>query len=81
MSVCDAQGRFELTTYDARDGAPAGQYAITVELRQPQQRGEEMVRDGPNVLPPKYADASRSPLRYTVVEGRNEVPPLVISGP
>ncbi|MGI8979797.1 MAG: hypothetical protein ACR2FY_11285 [Pirellulaceae bacterium] len=72
----DAAGRFEMTTLKSGDGAPAGEYAITIELREPRQIGEEVVRDGPNLLPPKYASPRDTPLRYKVVPGKNEVPEI-----
>lgn len=72
----DAAGRFVMTTLNPGDGAPEGEYAITVELRQPQQIGEEIVRDGPNLLEAKYANPKESPLRYKVVPGKNEVPEI-----
>jgi hypothetical protein len=79
MAYCDAEGRFQLTTFDSGDGAPAGRYKITVELRAARQVGEELVRDGPNTLPVRYASADTSPLEREVVAGENEVPPLEIT--
>jgi hypothetical protein len=70
------QGQFVLTTRDQNDGAIAGEYAITVELRAPRLVGDETIRDGKNVLPVKYARPETSGLRYTVVEGENTVPPI-----
>ena len=80
LAYCDEQGRFELMTFRARDGAPAGRYSITVELRAPRQVGEETVRDGENLLPPRFANPATSQLAYEVVPGENEVPPLAIDG-
>jgi hypothetical protein len=74
----DAQGRFELTTFESGDGAPVGNYAITVELRAPRQLGEEVVRDGPSVLSARYSQPDKSGLRAQVAEGENELAPLVI---
>ena len=74
----DASGRFELTTLMTGDGAPLGEYAITIELREPRQVGEEIVRDGPNLLPPQYASPQSTPLRYKVIAGANEVPALAL---
>src|SRR5438105_520058 len=31
QAVTDAEGRFVLSTYDAGDGAPAGDYKVTIE--------------------------------------------------
>lgn len=79
-AICDAQGNFSLTTFRQNDGAPPGDYAITIELREERMVGEEMVRDGKNVLPAKYASKETSGLNYRVVAGSNEVPTLELTG-
>jgi hypothetical protein len=76
LACTDQEGRFELTTLMPRDGAPAGDYAITVELRELKADGDEMVRDGPNLLPDRYRDPKTSGLQFSVVEGVNEMAPL-----
>jgi hypothetical protein len=78
QATADAEGRFELATFESRDGAPAGNYAITVELRAPRQLGEEIVRDGPNILPARYSQPEKSGLTAQVVEGENELATIVI---
>lgn len=78
VAYTDERGQFELQTFRYGDGAPAGQYAITIELRQPRAVGEEVIRDGRNLLPARFSRPETSDLRYTVVDGSNEVPPLVI---
>ena len=70
-----ADGTFSLTTIKQGDGAPLGQYAITVELRT-QTIGEEVVRNGPNLLPPKFAHPKTSMLRFAVNEGTNKIPTI-----
>jgi hypothetical protein len=40
--------------------------------------GEEVVRNGPNVLPPRFAKPDSSGLKFTVSEGDNEIPPIEI---
>ncbi|MBC7854624.1 MAG: hypothetical protein IAF94_14425, partial [Pirellulaceae bacterium] len=72
----NAEGRFVMTTLKSGDGAPEGEYAITVELREPRQIGEEVVRDGPNLLPRQYASPKETPLRHKVVPGKNAVPEI-----
>jgi hypothetical protein len=72
------EGRFDMTTYLTGDGAPAGKYEITVELREPRVVGEETIRDGRNLLPPKYSRPDTSGLTCTVAEGENELPPIAI---
>jgi hypothetical protein len=79
QATTDANGRFVITTNIAGDGAVAKEYAITVELRDKIMRGEDMVRDGPNLLPARYAKPETSKLRYRVVEGINQVPVLKLT--
>ena len=76
MATTKPDGTFELTTFKASDGAPPGDYAITVELRALQTGGEEPTRTGPNTLPPKYAKPATSGFKYTVVAGENQIPPI-----
>ncbi|HEV3022702.1 MAG TPA: hypothetical protein VGX76_09540 [Pirellulales bacterium] len=75
-SVAD-DGSFELTTYDGKDGAPAGEYSVTVEWRVPVDQGNGPV-PGPNQLPQQYARPATSDLRATVTEGANELQPIAI---
>lgn len=76
MAFTDATGTFTLTTHTHNDGAPTGEYAITVELRALTTGGEEPVRNGPNTLPAKYAKPQTSGFKYTVVDGDNQIPPI-----
>lgn len=69
IAYTDPEGVFELA-----DGAPAGKYAITVELRELKADGDVMVRDGPNLLPELYRDPQTSPLKFTVESGQNDLP-------
>jgi hypothetical protein len=78
MGTTTADGRFVMTTFQSGDGAPEGEYAITIELREPRQIGEEVVRDGLNLLPPKYASHKDTPLRHKVIPGKNEVPEIKV---
>jgi hypothetical protein len=76
IAFTDAEGRFALTTLHSGDGAPPGDYAITVELRAARTVGEEVVRDGRNLLPPRYARPQESGLKCQVTEGENELPSI-----
>jgi hypothetical protein len=69
----DADGRFVLTTFDTADGAPAGDYVITV-LKFETVEGPNGIEPGPNVLDRSLADRTGSPFRFTVVPGPNTVP-------
>jgi len=78
IAITDAQGRFTLTTMKQGDGAPLGEYAITIELRDLITVGEEQVRDGRSLLPERYRTPEKSGLRFRVGKGENEVPRIDI---
>ena len=68
-----ADGSFALTTYDGEDGAPAGDYRVTVELWLTTGRGDE----GPTSrLPAKYARPETSGLTATVNAWPTELKPF-----
>jgi hypothetical protein len=79
IAFANAQGEFAFTTFDTGDGAPPGHYTITVELREQRQIGEELTRDGRNLLPVRYQSPQTSDLRYEVKPGVNELPAIVLS--
>lgn len=70
-----ADGTFTVTTYDGNDGAPEGDYVLTVQWYRPIRQDNELV-GGPNVLPVKYASARTSDLRITVAAGDNHLKPI-----
>jgi hypothetical protein len=70
-------GTFQLTTYTAEDGAPAGSYAVTVSLlKKPANLEGDFAR---NVLPGRYEKPQTSPLKVEIATGTNELQPLQIS--
>ncbi len=69
-------GRFALTTREAGDGAPAGEYRVTVVWTRAV-AGKKGVSDGDDVpvrslLPATYASPETTPLKATVRPGGNE---------
>lgn len=78
----DAEGNFTLTTYDPDDGAPAGDYKVTViwpgESPEDALDAEdpEHVPSGPDRLQGRYKDPEASSLSATVTEGTNELEPF-----
>ena len=74
-AVVQEDGTYVLSTYETGDGAPAGQYALTL-------------RWSPDVTQPSlvdrlsgaYANPERSPYSVTISEGDNELPPVEITG-
>lgn len=77
MGVVGPDGRFEVGTYDDRDGAPAGTYKATFQWFKVVSNGAGSGR-GPNVLPRSYSDPAKTPVTVLVSEGSNEVPTVVI---
>lgn len=71
--VSAADGTFTISTYTNSDGAPIGEYAVTVvpNLRRP---GGLVVaeKDVPK-LPAKYAKAETTPLKVTIKESGNQI--------
>jgi len=65
-----ADGTFQVTTYDAGDGAPAGDYVMTVTWGEP---------PSPDRLGGQYRDPGKSELKVTVNEGENVLEPIVLS--
>jgi hypothetical protein len=70
-------GEFSLTTYDGDDGAPEGEYTLTVQWYRPVKQGDEYI-GGPNVLPQKYASAKTSDLKIRIAAGENRLQPVVL---
>lgn len=73
----DDQGYFDLTTYAKSDGAPEGDYTVTVTWFRIFRQGDEAVRH--NVLPRRYAVPESSRLKVTVNKGKNELTALQLS--
>jgi len=70
----DSEGQFQLTTYDTHDGAPAGQFAVTVE---------QWIRDDPNLpprnhLPISFAKTESSGIRISIAPTENQLGPIQI---
>jgi hypothetical protein len=69
-------GSYAITTYEPGDGAPAGDYVVTVQWF------KLVTNDGgsgagPNVLPKEYASPTTSPVKVSV-SGPTDVPTIAI---
>jgi len=69
-ALTEADGSFVLSSYTAHDGAPVGEYQVTIVQRRP--LFGEYGKPGPNLLPAKYAKGETSGLRAEVKAGENE---------
>jgi hypothetical protein len=70
-------GSFTVTTYETGDGAPPGQYVVTVSWSQLVQSGGDYL-PGPELIPPKYLSPQTSDVQVSVAEGSNELSPIVL---
>jgi hypothetical protein len=68
-------GTFTVSTYDGNDGAPEGDYVITVQWYRAVRVGNDLV-GGPNVLPAKYASAQTSDVQIRIAAGENQLKPI-----
>jgi len=73
-ATTSADGTFAITTFADGDGACVGSYQILLTWIPPAGEGEEAQSD--KLL--GWYDAVHSPLRITVAEGSNEIPPISI---
>jgi hypothetical protein len=76
-AVVQPDGRFAVTTYDAGDGAPEGDYVVTVQWRKATKSGGEFV-PGPNLLPAKFSQPETSDLKVHIAAGVAELPPITL---
>jgi hypothetical protein len=74
MAIAGADGTFAVTTYVTGDGAPAGEYIVTVDWRN---KAEGALDAGPpDKLRGRYANPMSSPLRVKVEKQPNDLPPF-----
>lgn len=67
-AVNDSEGKFELSTYEAGDGAPLGQYKLT--FRWQDFNVVSASYSGPDKLKKRYADMGQSEFSLTVEDGK-----------
>ncbi|MGE3314649.1 MAG: hypothetical protein AB7O26_05985 [Planctomycetaceae bacterium] len=66
-------GSFELTTFSAQDGAPEGEYTVTIQWKKLVEVGSDRSA-GDNVMPKRLSKPDTSELKVTVVAGPNNLP-------
>lgn len=72
-------GAFELTSFKPGDGAPAGDYRVTIEWPAPLPAGVNPEMYGPkDRLSGRYATPEKSGLSATVADGDNLLPPFYL---
>jgi hypothetical protein len=68
-----ADGTFQLGTYKRNDGAPPGEYDVTVTWTKPLIPGEP---DEMSLVPPRYLTPQTSKLHAQVKAEVNDLPPF-----
>jgi hypothetical protein len=79
VGLTDEQGIFRLTTYEKGDGAPEGEYVVTVEWRPPKKTPFDP--EPADRLAGRYANPKTSRLRARVEKQATELPPFVVELP
>jgi len=75
--MTDSQGVFKLRSYKADDGAPAGEFKVSVIWFEPQKDGS--IVDSPSAkdrLAGRYSNPQKSNLSAKVEKGGGEIPPF-----
>lgn len=78
-AITGEDGSFALTTYENQDGAPAGDYVVTISTapRVAERRVSLKKAEPPvDTLKGKYADPRSSGLRATIMPGTNTLEPF-----
>jgi hypothetical protein len=77
LGYVQEDGSFALTTYTKNDGAPQGEYSVTIEWRQAKANPFGSRNPGPDKLQGRYSDPGRSKIRFQVdAKPENQVPPI-----
>lgn len=79
MGVADASGKFELTTFIAKDGAPPGDYKVLVRWPAPKKapapnEDPDRISGGFDRLKGRYLNPDQSGLTAKVADAPTEVP-------
>lgn len=73
----DAEGKFALSTFNSHDGAPEGEFAVTVQAYKLEKVGESFL-PGPNIIAPKLSTAQTTDIHVKVVAGTNVLEPIEV---
>jgi hypothetical protein len=68
-------GTFNVRTYGAQEGAPEGDYKVTVLWYKPIKNGPDFT-SGPNVIPQKYTQPETTDIQVKIAAGQNNLPTI-----
>jgi hypothetical protein len=72
----DSTGQFHLGTYEPDDGAPAGDYKVTISWPEAPPPNAKGIFDLKDRLQGRYSSPEKSTLKAQVPEGGGEIPPF-----
>jgi hypothetical protein len=75
QGVVEPDGTFQMTTYQQNDGAPLGNYVVTIAWRKRQSGGDDNEID---LLPSQYSNPTTSKLTAEIT-GNVDLPPFVLT--
>jgi hypothetical protein len=79
MAYTEADGKFQLTTYAPKDGAPAGRYRVAIEWKGVQK--SPMEPEKPDRLKRRYIDPANSKIEVQIEKKPNELEPIRLDLP
>lgn len=74
-----ADGSFKLTTWETADGAPSGEYVVTVLWPEPPKSPVDHPMMGTDRLQKRYANPETSEIRIVIAEEENNLDPIRLS--
>jgi hypothetical protein len=74
-ATVDKTGAFQISTFAPGDGAPEGEYTVTVFWYKPIGTGLD-VTPGPNVIPVKYTKPESTDIVVKIAAGQNDIPAI-----
>lgn len=78
FATAGPDGAFQLSYYNANDGAPEGEYVVTIVWPTPPPANSPDLEAGPDRLKGRYADPAKSKWRMRVEKKENVLEPLRI---
>lgn len=76
-AIVNADGSYTLQTYEQEDGAPAGEYQVTIKWPWDV---TDMAQAMTDRLGKAYSNPESSEWKFTIAEDDNELPPIEITG-
>lgn len=82
LAYVEEKGSFALTTYEKGDGAPEGEYVVTIEWRERSANPFAAKKEGEDRLHGRYRDPKASKFRFKIEkQADNVLPPIRVKWP